>query len=358
MESNPAGALAAGIDSVTREEWAALLHSFKDGSIYQTWDYVKTRSGASPVSTVVLSRGGEALSAALVRIRKAPLLPVRVAYIGFGPAWKKQSDCYDLTVVGGMLDCLAQEYVLRRNCYLRIFPAVYSHAEQAEAIRRLFLDRGFSWKPRPDRTLLLDLSPPAEALRANINKKWRYTLSQAEKAGLEIAAGMHESLYCEALEAYRQMHARKRFSEFVDNGLLGAIQAKLDNKDKLHILVARGNGAAAAALAWSLIGDTGHCLFAATTESGLDVGASYLLWWKMVCDMKAQGARYCDLCGISPEHNPGGYQFKSGLAGKKRIDTTYIGQFDLCRNRFAAALFPEMERLRFSVVRLKAALGR
>ncbi len=48
--------------------------------------------------------------------------------------------------------------------------------------------------------------------------------------------------------------------------------------------------------------------------------------------VKAQGCRWYDLNGINPVKNPGGYQFKTQLAGANGRDVQFIGQYDCYPN--------------------------
>ena len=67
---------------------------------------------------------------------------------------------------------------------------------------------------------------------------------------------------------------------------------------------------------YSFVGDTCLEVLAATNDLGLKNGASYLAVWSIIQKAKEKGCRFYDLCGIDPEENPGGYQFKKGTGGK------------------------------------------
>jgi lipid II:glycine glycyltransferase (peptidoglycan interpeptide bridge formation enzyme) len=87
-----------------------------------------------------------------------------------------------------------------------------------------------------------------------------------------------------------------------------------------------------AGLIGSAIGEVGIYLIGATGDRALELGGSYLLHIKMIDYLRGRGCRYYNLNGINPERNPGGYQFKSGLCGKKGLDIRFPGVFEACHS--------------------------
>jgi len=88
----------------------------------------------------------------------------------------------------------------------------------------------------------------------------------------------------------------------------------------------------------SVLGETGVYLFGATNNRGRKTYGSYLVHWCMLDWVKRRGCRGYDLNGISPERNPGGYQFKLQLAGVYGKDVQFVGQFDSYPNALARPL--------------------
>src|SRR6266545_1238001 len=76
------------IDNIDKESWHALVQSFDDANIYQTWSYEAVKSGEKRLSHMVLKRKGEIVAAAQVRIVKAPAVNVGAAYVRWGPLWQ------------------------------------------------------------------------------------------------------------------------------------------------------------------------------------------------------------------------------------------------------------------------------
>lgn len=318
-------------------EWDETLAGFSDASIYQTWAYGAARWGNRSLSHLVVRKDGRAIGMAQVRVAKLPLLPAGVAYIGWGPAWQPKESEPDIENFRSVLDALKQEYVLRRKLHLHLVPNIV--AEQEHPSMGILTDFGFATSPSHNRTILLDLSPPLEQLRSGLRRRWRQTLDKAERNGLEWAEGDSLDLYDEALRVYEEMHDRKQFAEFVNKQQFAAMQAALPAPLKMRILVGRAGGEPIAAIAWSVIGDTGLPLLAATGRKALGNDAAYVMWWRMLAWLQENGYRWLDLGGINPERNPGGYTFKSGLAKKGGREVTLLGSFDLCTNLVSRACY-------------------
>jgi lipid II:glycine glycyltransferase (peptidoglycan interpeptide bridge formation enzyme) len=225
---------------------------------------------------------------------------------------------------------LRDECSIRQRLFLKVVPNLYAGPEHPA--KQVFLEEGYSWHPRNEGTILIDLSPPLDELRGRLRRRWRQTLAKAEKSGLELEEGTSVALYDEALIVYRQMHQRKRFAEFVDKTQFRAMQESLPEEARMRILLVRKNRETVAALAWSVVGETGIPMLAATGEKALETNAAYLMWWKMVEWLKLNNFSYCDLGGIDPIQNPGGYTFKSGLGGDARLEVKPLGEFVHCTN--------------------------
>jgi lipid II:glycine glycyltransferase (peptidoglycan interpeptide bridge formation enzyme) len=332
----PVGTCQVQVDNQSPESWGDVLQQFADASIYQTLECGAARWGKAQLSTLVVSRDGIPVAAALVRQIRLPMGLGGIAYAGWGPAWTRRNNGADLEALRCGIRALRKEYAGRRKLFLKVTPNLYVAGDHPA--KRLFKEEGFDWCARDDRTILVDLSPSLEDLRARMRRRWRQTLAKAEKQNLEIVEGTGVDLYDEGLKVYEQMHVRKQFAEFVDKTRFRAMQESLPEKLKMRILLVRESGETVAAIAWSVIGNTGLPLLAATGPRALKNNAAYLMWWKMVEWLKLNGFAFCDLGGIDPEQNPGGFTFKSGIAGEPATEVKLLGEFNYCEHHFSRLL--------------------
>lgn len=327
------------VDTMEPEAWHGIIALFDDISFYQTWAYGEVRWGKEKLSHLVLKYNDTPVAAAQLRIETFPLNTGGVAYLTWGPLWRPADLPADDCRLKNMLRALYTEYVVRRRCLLRLQPKVIAKGSDAEQLRRIYLEEGFKWSPDPQKTVLVDLGPPLEEIRARLGKGWKRNLKKGEKAGLEISEGSNGGLSKVAAEIVKEMKRRKKFVEFSDVEEILAVNEALPSKLKLHLAVGFAGGEPVAALGWFPLGRFGLPLVGGTGTEGLRLSASFPLWWKMVADYKSRGFMHINLAGTNREKNPGGHYFKSGLAGRDSREQGYIGFFEACDNPLSALAF-------------------
>ena len=345
------------VDTVDQDTWTDILLRFADASIHQTWAYGAVRCGQENLSHLVMRKDDKLVAAAQVRIVRVPLISSGIAYIAWGPLYRLQDTEEDLEIFRHMARALRNEYVVKRGLLLRILPNVFDQgAGRAPAILQ---EEGFENIPsgRQYRTLLIDLSPSLEELRAGLHRKWRNHLNRAERNGLEIRVGQDGELYDAFADMYREMHRRKRFAGYENVDEFRLIQEALPASCKMRIMVCISHGQPGAAIVCPSLGDTGTYLLGATNRIGLETKGAYLLQWRMVEWLKANAYQWYDLCGVDPAKNPAGYHFKVRLAGKNGKEARHIGQFDACSNLVSHLSVMAGDVLRSNYGRLKERIG-
>ncbi len=324
------------VDTAEKASWHSMLENFRDTTMYQTWSYGSIRWGEPSLSHIILKKDAETVAMAQLRIAKLPVGRIGFAYLPWGPVWKKKDQEDDTTILRNMLRALYNEYACRRGYLLQCLPK--ANYNNYDIIRTIFTEEGFSWSPDSMQTVYINLSPSLESIRANTRGKWRQTLNRALKQKLEFKQGSSDQVYDIASSIILEMKKRKNFVEFGSMEDIIEIDIDLPDNLKLCFLLCIAENNPVAVLGWFPIGEIGLPLVGATNNNALQYNASYPLYWKMVEYYKDKGAACIDLGGINKERNPGGYLFKTGLAGKNRIEKNYVGQFDAC-NSFLSLLF-------------------
>ncbi len=344
------------IDRINRVEWNGLLAQFEDASVYQTWEYGSVCWGERQISHFVLKAGSDVVALAQVRIIRIPLIGTGVAYIRWGPLWRKRGGATSEVFDVAMRE-LRREYVDKRGYVLRVIPNVYADDAFANGVRSTLTADKFhiAEDVSPYRTFRVDLSPSIDDLRAGLHQRWRNKLKNGEKTGFEISVGTSGEMYREFAIAYEEMMARKKFETTVDIYEFERIQASLPEELKMTVLVCKKDREVYNSLVVATAGDTGIYLLAATSNAGLQANGAFILQWKAMELLNQRGIRWYDLGGANPEKNPGGYQFKSGMGGK---ETTQLGRFD-CEGKLLSRLSVSTgERLQREKARLQRILQR
>ena len=112
----------------------------------------------------------------------------------------------------------------------------------------------------------------------------------------------------------------------LDSNIFSETQHYLPSTSKIEIIIAKDEeGEPVCAHATSFFGETALGIIAASSEKGLRMNASHLVWWHTLIQSKDRGATIYDLGGIDPIKNPNVYHFKMHM-GTSEIKS--IGCFD------------------------------
>jgi len=336
------------VDRVDERKWDQLLQEFDDANIYQTWPFAAMTVGGQNMSHLVLKRNGEITAIAVARIAKLPFLKAGIAYVRWGPLWRCGRYEADTENFRQAIRALRNEYACRQGLVLRLVPALFD--DDSPAFSAILREEGFSTCSEEirSRTILLDLRPSLTELRQGLKRNWKRNLKFAEEGKLEITEGTGDELFAAFIEIYKEMVARKKFIEPNDINQFRLMQSRLPEQLKMQIMLCRSSGTdrPCAGLVWSALGKMGIELYAATSDAGMANGASYLLRWKLVEKLKQNGFLLYNLNGINPARNPGGYKFKSELAGNHGKDVYFLGRFDSYTNFLTHSFVEVADKLR------------
>jgi lipid II:glycine glycyltransferase (peptidoglycan interpeptide bridge formation enzyme) len=345
------------VDTLDKFAWTDLLKQFDDATIYQTWSYGVIRWGVKNISHLVLKKDEDICGIAQIITKKIPIIGGGIGYIPWGPLWQKKGEERNPEILQYLLKALKKEYVTRQKLMLRIMPNIIE--DDNKTIGTILDDEGFTLVSNvsPYRTLLLDLSPPLEEIRKNLNQKWRNQLNRAEKNEIKVIERGSSELYDRFLQLQKEMLARKGYVPGVDYEEFGEIQKDLPESQKMKIMICEHDCEPIAATIVTALGNKGIYLLGASGDRGLQLKGSYLLQWQMIKWMKEEGYQQYDLGGINPHSNPGVYHFKSGIAGKSGKDVLHIGQFECCQRRASLFLVRIVERLKTRLAAMKSILS-
>lgn len=332
------------IKNLSESEWYEYLMQFDDATIYQSHAYGAVRWGEDKLSHALIRQGGEVVGAAQVIIYRVPVVRAGIAYIPWGPLWRKKGAALSTENLAATLVRLREEYCNKRGLLLRLTPCIWEE-ELAGVARDIFREAGYgkSDDAGPYRTLMLDLAREPDEIRKKLDQKWRNQLNRSEKNGLEVLEGTADDLYAIFLKLQKEMQERKQYIPTVDYDEFGEIQKRLPTWMKMHIIICRHEGEPVTATIGSAIGERGIYLLGATGEAGMKLKSAYLSQWKMILWLRERGCRWYDLGGIDPENNPGVYHFKVGISS---TDVNHIGQYEACKSAMSSLVVGLAEKIK------------
>jgi hypothetical protein len=318
------------VDTVDDQAWSRILREFDDANIYQTWAYGAVTSGRRSMGHLILRKQGEIVAAAQARIVELPFINIGIAYVRWGPLWRRPLAQENVETFRQAVRALRNEFACRRGLVLRLYPVVPE--DDPARLPAIMAEEGFS--PSGDgmrgRTIVMDLGPSLEDLREGMRPHWKRELKLAGRKQLEVVEGTGDELFEAVIRIHDEMVSRKRFVGGNDINQFRLIQAGLPENLKMKIMLARSSAGVCAGLVYSTLGKTAIYLFGATSNIGMKSNGSYLLHWKVIQRLKEAGVAVYDLNGINPVKNPGTYKFKHDLAGMHGRDVCFAGRFDSC----------------------------
>ena len=337
-------ALSSIVDDQSPEDWEQTLGYFDDANIYQTYAYARVCYSASNISTFIIKKGNDPVAAALVRIRKVPGLPMGMAYVRWGPLWRR-NEINDFDHFVEAVRSLIQEYVSRRGLVLRIRPFLYVDecSHRYENALKTAGYRPLTYWNR-DKTLLVNLQKPLGELRKGLKAKWRGHLNKAERNHLTIVEGARAELFNHLQPVHDELLKRKNISGIKRVDVFRKIQEQLPNEFKMRVFLCEHHGEVCAGIIVSSIGNIGITLSRATSQLGRRLRAAYLVQWWALQWLKDEGCYWYDLSGVNAENNPGTYSYKAGLCGSNGQEVQMMHQFQACRSRLSQAMLTLIDR--------------
>ncbi len=332
------------LDNISRTDWENQALHFQDYTIYQTWSYQENRArmdGQNLRRLMVRSGSGDVCLMAQVRVQNVPLLPFRVGYIQNGPLMCREGivPADRIEIFRVMVRALFDDGIH----VLRVVPNVVED-ERGNDIAAALSAAGFKKAERkqPYHTFKVDVSDSEEAIRARLRKSFRRDLKNAEKSGLTVQAGSNDDCFSVLAQLYEESKGRKGFKG-LEIEEFSVPQNELIASEKMKVFVACWENQPASALLSTELGDSAIVLLAASNQTGLEKGSSYLLWYQACLSAHSRGLKWCDLGGIDPDNNPSVFQFKSRMGG---LEVRHIGTYDLCKGKVSQGLLQLIEKFK------------
>lgn len=317
-------------------EWDSLAAGFGDMCMEQTIAFMGARWGKLHPLGVLLREEGvaEPVAMALVLLATLPVLGIGMAYVKFGPLWRRAGAAVDPQILYAMLEALKREFSGKRRLLLRIMPPADPGHE--EVWRDALARAGFSiHAAAPDRErYLVDLTLSEPEQLASLGASWRANLKKVSNE-LEITEPDLVTGIPVFMALYRGMVARKQFDDHHGIDDLPKLAAEAGSALGMRLFLASHQGKPVVGSILIGTGERVFVPFSATSDAALALRAGYALRWAIINRLRGSGARYLDLGGA--EGDAGLKSYKLGNVGKRGRVADIPGEFDFAPNSLSAA---------------------
>jgi hypothetical protein len=340
-------------------EWDSLIADFADAAFEQTSAFRGAVWGEGRVRRIAVFEQGTVVGMALATLFRPGSLGRGLAYVKFGPVWRRKDRAPDPRHLDAIIAALVDEFVDRGRLSLTVFPL--ADPVHVTAVSAALARHGFECREVEDRDrYFVNLSLSAKDQLASLSVKWRYNLKKAQKANLAIAIEQGPEALAEFASIFEAMEKRKNYANDSWKNFRDALDKGVPQSIAPSIILVRENDEAVAGAVIGYIGDTAYYLYGATDDRAVQLKAGFTMQWWIIDWLSRQGVKWYDLGGASGEE--GLRQFKKGLIGKSGVASALPGEFTLCRDplsRLLAAAIMTMRVLkkRFgSIAKLREAL--
>lgn len=314
--------------------WDAMAAGFADVCLEQMAAYAVPRWDASRLCGVLLHEAGasEPIAMALAVIATIPLFELGLAYVKFGPLWRRHDRPTNPAVLEAALEAVKHVFAGDRGLVARVMPP--PDPDQAGEWSKQLALAGFTFHdraPDPDR-YLVDLSLTESEQLASLGAKWRANLNKALAHRLDIREANLKGSLPDFLALYQSMLARKHFVDRHNiDALPSFVTAAADASGLgVRLFLAYHDGRPVAGSIIVGAGDRVFVAFSATDECALSLRAGYALRWWLINRLRGSKARWLDLGGT--EGDAGLRTFKLGNVGKRGRVVQIPGDYDFCEN--------------------------
>ncbi len=285
--------------------WDA-AHAAALGSLQQDWGYGSAMlSLGVPVLRARVERDGIPVAYAQFIVRRFGHV-ASVALCSRGPVWLQALPAADKAL---MYKALRRSLPLPGLRFMLITPEQPAGEPNGLSPMRRVMT-GMS-------TVMLDLTPTMDELRANLERRWRHRLVTSEAAGLAIQrVGTNPNQFRWLLEAEMAQRGHKGLDglppAFFERYGLARPQAA----STMLTLRADAGRDRIAAMMFLIHGHSATYHIGWTSDKGRDLHAHNLILWKGIEELKARGIRQLDLGGVNTVRSAGIARFKISTGGK------------------------------------------
>lgn len=314
-------------------EWDRLAADFADVCLEQSVAFAASRWTSLRSVGLLLHEDGLLASMALAIVATLPVLGLGIAYVKFGPLWRKNGTPADPEILFAMLEALKRELAGKRKLLIRILPP--ADPDYEPVWKDVLARAGFAFHAAlSDRErYLVDLRLAEDEQLVSLGSQWRANLRKVSRE-LVIEERDLQSGIPVFLTLYRDMLARKHFDDHHGIEDLPDIAATAGESLGMRLFIASHQGKPVVGSIIVGAAERVFVPFSATADEALTLRAGYALRWAIINRLRGTGARWLDLGGA--EGDSGLRHYKLGNVGKRGRVVAIPGEYDYAPNALAA----------------------
>ncbi len=293
-------------DTLSYPEWDA-HHAAAAAPLQQDWAYgacMKTLGVG--VLRALVEQDGAPVALAQFIVRRMVGGLANMALCSLGPVWLQPLSSADKARVYKAL----KKTIPLKNLRVVAFTPLEAQGPELGLSRWRRVMTGHS-------TVMLDLQPELEVLRAQLDGRWRYSLARAEESSLTIhRVGTNAGQYRWLLDAEMQQREQRGLHglplQFFD---LYVPSRQQPTKTILTMRADVGRDRVAGMM-FLIHGESATYQVGWTNDAGREHNAHNLILWNAIQELRERGVRKLDLGGVNTTRSAGIARFKIGTGGQ------------------------------------------
>ena len=293
-------------DTLSYPEWDA-HHAAAAAPLQQDWAYgacMKTLGVG--VLRALVEQDGAPVALAQFIVRRMVGGLANMALCSLGPVWLQPLSGADKSRVYKAL----KKTIPLKNLRVVAFTPLEAQGSELGLSRWRRVMTGHS-------TVMLDLQPELEVLRAQLDGRWRYSLARAEESSLTIhRVGTNAGQYRWLLDAEMQQREQRGLHglplQFFD---LYVPSRQQPTKTILTLRADVGRDRVAGMM-FLIHGESATYQVGWTNDAGREHNAHNLILWNAMQELRERGVRKLDLGGVNTTRSAGIARFKIGTGGQ------------------------------------------
>ena len=293
-------------DTLSYPEWDA-HHAAAAAPLQQDWAYgacMKTLGVG--VLRALIEQDGTPVALAQFIVRRMVGGLANMALCSLGPVWLQPLSGADKARVYKAL----KKTIPLNNLRVVAFTPLEAQGPELGLSRWRRVMTGHS-------TVVLDLQPELEVLRAQLDGRWRYSLARAEESSLTVhRVGTNAGQYRWLLDAEMQQREQRGLHglplQFFD---LYVPSRQQPTKTILTLRADVGRDRVAGMM-FLIHGESATYQVGWTNDAGREHNAHNLILWNAIQELRERGVRKLDLGGVNTTRSAGIARFKIGTGGQ------------------------------------------
>ncbi len=321
--------------------WNQYLEEFKSKNIFQSyeWGELKKNEGWEVFQTTIKNDQEKIILLAQVLIKK--ILGVKIAWCPGGPILQPSSNLTDSKIA---LTSFTERVFSKQIFNLRCNP----YMENTDSNKKIFasLSKSYHTVTSP-KTIILDVKSGEDFLKS-IKPRALKNIKRYQKHNIDWKL-FDGSLASQTFSSiYEQMIKQKKLNYNLINieifsKLLGFTKSGFP---RVFCFTGIKNNLPVAACIISLISDKAFYHYAASTEEGRDMSASYGMIYELMNQLKEMKIKEMDFGGITNNNSTAGVDFfKLGFNGRV---FEKVGEFDISKSKMRSYLFSKAIQLKYN----------